>query len=712
MNNICVIGAGTMGSGIAAHFANLGFRVSLLDTTLASARTAFDRAKAVKPPHLYLPQYAERVQLGGIDQNLDWISDADWVIEAVLERPEVKRGVYELIEPLLRDDAFVSTNTSGLEIGHLAAGRSESFRRRFMGTHFFNPPRYLKLLELIPTTETDPFVVDAMTKFFESDAARRVVVAKDTPGFIANRFGMWAMFRAVHAAEKLNLPIETVDAITGPFLGRPKSGSFRLNDMVGIDIMVDIAQNLLSRCAQDPLIGPLQSPSSISCLLQRGWNGEKAKQGYYRKEGKEIFSFDLRTQLYRERIEPVLPTIAELGKLPLGERIRKALLVEDEVGAFLREYLEPTLTYAASIKDEVAHSVLDIDRVMRWGFGWEMGPFELMDAIGKSAPAFYHVGAVQVANGGYQAIPLQTQFKRLADYPVVEQLDTVCVRDLGENAHAVSIRTKLGVISQELVRDLTAVLSCGDIKRFVLASEAKSFSVGFDLKFLLGCVDAADFEAINQALIELQALGELIETIPSVAAVHGYTLGAGLELAASCSVIVADAEAHIGLPEVRVGVLPAGRGTALVRTINQNSHERLVESFSAIAQGIVAPNADSARLAGYLRPSDLTSYHPDRLVDTAKNALVEATPVRIPWLASPPTLTGQLDRELARLRSQNLISEYDLTIGHAIKAVYAKSGSFEEAVMAERWHFLDLCHRAHSVARMRHMVENNKPLRN
>ncbi|MEZ5163149.1 MAG: 3-hydroxyacyl-CoA dehydrogenase NAD-binding domain-containing protein [Fimbriimonadaceae bacterium] len=398
--NVCVIGAGTMGSGIAAHLANIGFNVTLLEQTREHAEKAFARAKDVRPPHFYVKSTAEKIRLGGVDQDLEWIREADWVCEAIIEKLDAKKALFEKIEPLLKEDAFISTNTSGLQIGLLSEGRSESFRRRFLGTHFFNPPRYLKLLELIPTEETDPAVVQQMTEFLEKDVARRVVLAKDTPGFIANRYGMWSMIYTVHVAEKLGLSIEQVDAITGPFLGRPKSASFRLNDIVGLDIMVDIAQNLIERCPHDPQIPHLATPKSIASLIEKGWIGSKAGQGYYKKEGNQFVSYDMVTGAYRERLEPSLPSLDALARKPLGERLREGLQLRDEVGEFLRAYLIPTLQYAVALKEEISHNVRDFDRVMQWGFGWEAGPFEMIDAIGAEhlgieAKSFYSDGQIQ-----------------------------------------------------------------------------------------------------------------------------------------------------------------------------------------------------------------------------------------------------------------------------------------------------------------------------
>ena len=276
---VCVIGAGTMGSGIAAHLANLGFEVSLLDATQSSVTDAFERARNGRLPLFYTPECANAIRLGNTRDNLAWLEDADWVCEAIVERLDAKQALYAQIEPHVRPDAAITTNTSGLEISLLVAGRSDWFRRRFLGAHFFNPPRYLKLLELIPTDETEPAVVEDMTRFFEDSVGRRVVRAKDTPGFIANRFGMWCMFHAIHVAERLHLSVEEVDAVTGRFLGRPKSATFLLNDMVGLDVMRDIAANLIERCSADPQIAVFELPDSMLHLLALGWLGEKSGHG-------------------------------------------------------------------------------------------------------------------------------------------------------------------------------------------------------------------------------------------------------------------------------------------------------------------------------------------------------------------------------------------------------------------------------------------------
>lgn len=708
-----------MGGGIAAHLANLGFQVSLLDVSPDFVREGFARARAARPPHFYLPDTAERIRLGNIKENLDWIQEADWVCEAIVEKINAKRDLFELLDPILRPDAMISTNTSGLEIAWLAEGRSESFRRRFLGSHFFNPPRYLKLLELIPTAETAPAAVEAMTKFLEDRVARRVVVAKDTPGFIANRFGMWAMFHAIHTAEKLQLSVEQVDLITGPFLGRPRSASFRLNDLVGLDIMRDIASNLVERCTNDREMTNFRTPASMATLLQRGWIGDKAGQGYYRKEGKELMSFDLQTHAYRERREAQFDSITALAKLPLAERFAQVLDLKDEVGEFCREHLVPVLAYANRLKEEISHSVEDFDRVMKWGFAWEMGPFETIDAMGPTripgaSGPYYKDGKMLAFSGRYVARRKEPWYQALNDFPILEEREGYRLRDMGGGVTAICLTTKLGTINPRLVADMLELLESGKYARFVLTSEARSFSAGYDLRHFLERIEAEDFEAIDLSLANLQKLAIRLSEAPTVAAVFGHCLGAGAELMMGCCAAAAAAEAQIGLPEAKVGLLPGGGGTAMMRLRSQfGGPKRMAEIAHQTALGIVASNAPEAMRRGLLRETDRVVFHPDRLFYEAKQMALVAEPSPAPsWLRPEGPLAGMIDRLLAESKAKGEMTDHDETIGQSVKTVFAKSVNFEDALAKERSEFLELCGKALSVTRIRHMLETGKPLRN
>lgn len=715
---VCVIGAGTMGAGIAAHLANVGFDVDLLDLDADSAAEAFARAKSAKPPHLYLSETAAKIRLGGIAENLAWVAEADWVCEAIVEKLDAKRELFANLEPLLQPNAMVSTNTSGLQIGLLTEGRSDSFRARFLGTHFFNPPRYLKLLELIPTGETDPQAVSAMAKFLEERCARRVVIAKDTPGFIANRFGMWSMFHAVHTAERLGLSVEQTDAICGPFLGRPRSAAFRLNDIVGLDIMQDIANNLIARCSDDPHIDVLNTPRSMATLMERGHIGAKSGAGYYKREGKELLAIDLGTLAYRQAHEPELPSLQQFGKLPLGERLRAALDARDEVGEFLRMHLVPVLRYADYLKEEISRSVLDFDRVMQWGFAWEAGPFALIDAIvadrvGIEGGDFYQAGKQRSFAGPYVSLPVEPEYRSIADFPVLRSTEALRIRDLGDGVEAVCLATKMGTITPQVVEDLHQYLDDGP-GPFVLASEARHFSVGFDLNFFLQRIQEEAFEDIDRTLGRLQQLTLRLGRERSVAAVFGYCLGAGMELAMGCAQVCALAEANLGLPEAKVGLLPGGAGTVLMaQRAQRGGAKHTVEVCLALSTGFTSANADEGRRLGYLRPMDRTVYHPDRLLAEAKTAVLAVEPeIDESWTVPIGPVNGMIDQGQRELQAKGDFSAHDELISDQIKHVFTKTASLDGALTEERVAFLSLCRSGLTVARIRHMLETGKPLRN
>lgn len=708
-----------MGSGIAAHLANLGFKVSLLDVTAEAVEAGFDRAQQAHPPHFFTPQTADSIRLGTIENDPDFVSEADWVCEAITEDLALKRELFSRIAPKLSPDAMVTTNTSGLQISLLVEGMDEWFRKRFMGTHFFNPPRYLKLLELIPTDGTDPEAVKAMAQFLEEKAGRRVVVAKDTPGFIANRFGMWSMYNAIHVTERLHLPIEDVDLITGPFLGRPRSGSFRLNDLVGLDVMYSIGKNLLERCPNDPHISTLHPPQSLTTLMSRGWIGDKAGQGYYKKEGKELVALDLKTMAYRMKREAEFPSLRELTKLPLGERISKALGQRDEVGEFLRLHLVPGLRYAAYLKEEISHNVLDFDRVMMWGFGWEKGPFAMIDAIGAEklgidSKPYYEDNKTLAFSGKYVSLPKEPEYKPLSEYKVVSEEEGIRIRDLGQGVKALCLSTKMGTITPQVVRTLTRLLEGSKLEPFVFTSEAKLFSAGFDLSFFAENIASENFAAIDDALRELQDLGTLLAQKRCVAAVFGHCLGAGLELAFRCSAVAALAESRIGFPEAKVGLIPGGAGTVVMRIRNQDRGPKgLAEIAARLVSGVVSMSADDARALGILRATDVTVYHPDRLIHDAKQLALQAAPRPEEDLHSMPgPMAGMIDTMLSERRTRGDFTEYDEQIGLRIKTVFTKSTSYEDGLERERQMFLDLCSRSMTLLRIKHMLENGKPLRN
>jgi 3-hydroxyacyl-CoA dehydrogenase len=722
-SKVAVMGAGTMGSGIAAHLANLGFEVTLFDLTRESAQAAFARATRLKPPHFYSPEVAARVRLASIADDLELIREMDWVCEAIIEKMDAKRSLYADIEPLLREDAMISTNTSGLEITRLADGRTSSFKKRFLGTHFFNPPRYLKLIELIPTAETDELAVKQFTAFLEDRVGRRVVRAKDTPGFIANRYGMWVLFQAIHSAERLNFSVETVDAITGPFLGRPKTGTFRLADLIGLDIMVDIAGNLMERCKQDARMPILNSPTSVSALLGRGWIGSKAQQGYYKKEGDQFLSLDYGTTSYRPRVEPEIAGISQTAKMSLGERIRTKLKDVDEVGYFLREHLVPSLLYAVEIGSEIAFSVRDFDEVMRWGWGWQMGPFELMDAIGidairefgdrqlfGKAPFYGNQGALDLSTLMHIKPDFDKRFAKVADYPTVSAGETWATHEDGEGGYIFEFRSKMNAVGPEMVDALAEHIQKHPDANITLANDGPAFSVGFNLKVIAQAAEDERWEDMRAMLRNLQNCGRALREAKSVAAVHGFTLGGGLELAMHCRSIVAFSESVLGLPETLVGLIPAGGGTTILRQRSQGSVASLCAAAITLATGKKVP-AHEASKSFYLGESDKLASNPDQVVYSGISA-ARQDGGQIEWAAAPAPLAGMIDGEIEKLRSSGEIGEYGAVLAGEIKQIFVKAQSEEESLEMEVETFLRCLGRPRSIMRLRHMIDNGKPVNN
>lgn len=714
-----VIGAGTMGAGIAAHLANCGLQVTLADLTMESAMAGLERCHSAKPPHFMTPEAAARVELIGMDSLESAVQDADWVCEAIIERLEPKKALFERLSHALKEDTLISTNTSGLQIQMLAADLPPFLRQRLVGVHFFNPPRYLKLIELISTSETDPDVIGQFKQFLELQLGKRVVLAKDTPGFIANRFGMWSLYQAIHTAEKLGLTVEETDAITGQFIGRPRSGTFRLADLIGADVMNDIAGNLQTRCPNDPSIGILGVPKSLASLLERGWLGSKSGQGYYRKQAKDLMSLDLNRFSYRPQSEARFSLIETSKKAPLIERILGGLSANDQVGEFLRAHLIPSLVYADSIRSEISYSPLDFDRVMQWGFGWELGPFELIDRIGSAKCSIvskpYFSAGSSLANDGanYVPNPAEPEFIQISDLKKLDSNGPVDIFDGGDGIEVLAIKTKMGSITPALCDSLSECLNNRSAKSYVLTSSQPAFSVGYDLKVFLSAIESGDFDSIDANLVSLQKLGELFSTKPVVAAISGYALGGGLELAISCPMMVVQSEAKLGFPEARVGLLPGGRGTTLMRIRNQNLAKDAAAAALLLANGSILENALQAKHAGILREEDKIEFNPDRVLSQAIHfAKGISSQPPLPWKPIEGPLAGIIDQLLNQKRAKGEFSAFDVSIGEAVKHVFAKSTSYEDALDKERKGFLDLCHHAFTLARIKAMLENGKPLRN
>jgi len=716
ISKICVMGSGTMGAGIAAHFANLGFHVVLLDKEKSIAELGLERAKKASPPHFYTDESLKYIQIDSIQNFLPRLEEVDWVCEAIVENESAKRDLYEQIEPYLAENTWVTTNTSGFQIHDLIKGRTASFQKRFLGTHFFNPPRYLKLVELISTEKTDPESVKEIHFFLEHQAAKRVVHAKDTPGFIANRFGMWSMFHAIHVAEKLGISVEEVDLLTGPFLGRPKSASFRLNDLIGLDIMQNIANNIYNKCPEDPYHEIFKTPKSLRFLLEHGWIGAKVDRGYYFKHNHEMKVFDLSSLTYRELNLKKNSFIDELMQFSLVERINKGIKDKGKEGLFLREYFLLILKYAMYVFPEVCFNVQDFDQVMKWGFGWEMGPFEMIDALDldklKTSPHFYQDEKVQDCQGQYVPVKKEPEYRESKDFKLIESMEGFNLRDLEDGVIGIGLNLKMGFLRPRMIQSLYQYLLLEE-RPIVLYSEAPIFSAGFDLRFFLKSAISKNWNLVDEALEDLQKLTELMSQKKIISAVHGFCLGGGLEIALACPAMIVQVESKLGFPESKVGLLPAGTGTSRMYLFNQDNEEQLLQLLKLLTIGASSLNAKDACLIGYVRLSDQVVFHPDRLFEEAKEKVQQLKSKTLPeWKKAEPHLASQMDTVLEDLYTEGKITEYDQQIGKKILEIFCHSDSWKDALKKERKYFVELLGQAQTQSRIEHMLQTGQPLKN
>ncbi|MFL5796213.1 MAG: 3-hydroxyacyl-CoA dehydrogenase/enoyl-CoA hydratase family protein [Actinomycetota bacterium] len=674
IRSVAVLGAGTMGAAIAAHAANAGLAVDLLDLDQEATQGGFDRMLAARPAALASPRLAERIRLGTFEEDLDRVGDADWVVEAIVERLEPKQELLARVEKLVDPDAVVTSNTSGLPLASLAEGRSEAFRRRFLGTHFFNPPRYLKLVELIPTADTDPEVLERMRAFVERVLGKGAVVAKDTPNFIANRLGSFAGMHDVRYALEHGYSTEEVDALTGPLVGRPRTATFRLFDQVGLDVMVGVAANLYDLAPEDESRDVLPAPQPLRRMLDAKLLGNKTGGGFYRRgkrDGQTVFDvLDLDTLEYRPAARPDLPIVAaardhdDLGAR-LGFLLDKA--EEDRGARYLRDTLLPSLAYAARRVPEIADSLVEVDHAVEWGFGFELGPFRAWDAIGVAdgvarmealgieVPAwvkemlaaghqsFYRDGQVySPLVGAYQPVPADQEVIDLdrlkAEGAEVAGNGSASLVDLGDGVLCLELHAPASAIDAavvELGARAAKELEGGDWKGLVIASQARNFCVGANL----GEVGMAAYQGLYDQVGEAaKGLQDTLMSLryaprPVVAAPHGQTLGGGAEIVLAADRVVAALETYIGLVEVGVGIVPAGGGCKeLLRRVVSPAMRAAPDApplpfvqrvFETIGLAKVATSAVEARELGFLEEHDVIVLDADHQLAAARREVLD-----------------------------------------------------------------------------------------
>jgi 3-hydroxyacyl-CoA dehydrogenase len=768
-----VLGAGTMGTQIAAHLANIGWQVLLLDLTHDLAKQGLERVSKLKPAPFYLPELASRIELGSFETDFPRLKEADWVIEAVVEKPDIKRELWTRVQDYVAPNAVLSTNTSGLSIHEMSDDCRDDIKRRFLGTHFFNPPRYLKLLEIIPRRETDPDLVEGVARFAERVLGKRVVIARDTPGFIANRLGVHSMMVVFPLMQEFGMTIEEVDALTGPLIGNPRSATFRLADIVGLDVMASVASNLHERLETDAEKRVFALPEVVQRLITDGRLGEKTGAGFYRrqKDG-TIEALNLNAYEYRPRQKAKFPHLDALEKLPLEERLRALVNHDSREGRFLWRLHAETLGYAAQHAPNLADDPIAIDHAVKWGFNRELGPFQTWDALGvretvermerEGMPVpelaqnllrfgrtrFYETAdtgdtTVYVWLGAGQVAPYRpdpeflTPTNMARHCPEVERNADASIYDLGDGVFCVGIHSKMNVLGPGVMEMLYKGAERAEREGvgLVVTGIGEHFSVGFNLQLFLMMIGAGDFDelliggkAFQDSLLRLRHA-----KVPVVAATFGYTLGGACELAMHCDRVVASAETYIGLPEVGVGIIPAGGGTStmLYRALsslppNADPYPAIRRVMETLGFGKVATSALEGVQYGFLRQGvDTISVNPDRILWLAKQEVQHLaaqgyTPPEEPKvMAYGNQVLTRLLIELHNLKRGNFITEHDFTVASQIAYVLAGGDLSQPAEMPLSYFYqLEiqvvgyLAQQPKTWERMRHMLETGKPLRN
>ena len=767
IRNVAVLGAGVMGAQIAAHFANVGVPALLLDVTPEAAAQGLQRARALKPDPFYTADAWKLVTTGSFESGFGKLSEADWIIEAVVEQLEIKRTLLEKVDRARRIGSIVSSNTSGIPIAALAEGRTDDFRQHWLGTHFFNPPRYLRLLEIIPTPETRHAVVDTVSSFGDRRLGKGVVVAKDSPNFIGNHIALHGVTLLLSKVAAGECTIEEIDAITGSAIGRPNSATFRTLDLAGVDVLGHVIRNLHERLSEERARRVFVLPSFVEQMIERGMTGEKAGRGFYKRvkaeSGEsEILTLDLATLEYRPRQSPKIASVEAAKSInDLGERIRTLFNAKDKAGALLRETLAPNIVYTAQVSPNIAHSVDDVDRVMRWGFGWELGPFEIADAIGiKEVLDATRATAPDLLSDGVPSVwepVLASGRNRLRDGEVPSAAsDLLILRsakdrstvvrknagaslvDLGDGVLCVEFHSKMNAIGGDTIQMLQAGVreASKNFSALIVGNDAPHFFAGANLMLVLLEAQEENWDEIDLMVRAFQqsVMGLRYADVPVVVAPAGLTLGGGCEIALHGDRVQAAAESYIGLVEVGVGLIPAGGGT---KEMTARASEQmpvgstdLLPSFQRVFETIgfakTSTSGPDAQRIGYLRAVDSLTMNRERLMADAKTRALQRVrdgyqpPVpRTAITVGGETVAAPLKLGVHLAWRAGRISHHDALIGRKLAHIIA-GGSLPNPSTVTEQHLLDLEREAFlslvaerkTQERMQHTLKTGKPLRN
>ncbi|AVM07426.1 3-hydroxyacyl-CoA dehydrogenase NAD-binding domain-containing protein [Bacillus velezensis] len=780
-----VLGSGVMGSGIAAHLANIGIPVLLLDIvpneltkdemkkglTLESpevrsrlSRSAMQKLLKQKPAPLTLAANLDYITAGNLEDDAAQLKDADWIIEVVVENLDVKKQIFSLVDEYRKPGSIVSSNTSGISVTKMAEGRSADFKAHFLGTHFFNPARYLKLLEIIPIQETDPDVLEFMTSFAENTLGKGVVIAKDTPNFIANRIGTYGLLVTVREMLSSGCRIGEVDTVTGPLIGRPKSATFRTLDVVGLDTFAHVAKNVYDK-ADGAEKDMFKLPEFMNDMLKNNWLGSKSGQGFYKKEGKTIYELDPLTMTYGERSKMKTPAL-EAAKQAKGAKGKMKALVysDDRAGRLLWNITSQTLLYSARLLGEIADDIKAIDDAMKWGFGWELGPFEMWDAIGvrKSAERLEEEGAAlpgwvkemldqghetfymkengtpfYYSDGQYRAVkenPKRISLQTLKETKgVISKNSGASLIDLGDDVALLEFHTKSNAIGLDIIQMIDNALEETErnYKGLVIGNQGRHFCAGANLAMILMEAQDDNFMEVDFVIRRFQQtmLNIKYSAKPVVAAPFGMTLGGGTEVCLPAARVQAASESYMGLVETGVGLIPGGGGNKelYMNYLDGGSElmDAAIKTFETIALAKVSGSAHEARDMKILSAADRISMNQDHLLHDAKQLAASLydsgyrPPARKKVKVTGETGCAALLLGADQMRRSGYLSDHDMKIAKKLAHVIAGGRvpfgtevSEEYLLEIEREAFLSLAGEAKSQARMQHMLVKGKPLRN
>ena len=775
IHKVAVLGAGTMGARIAAHFANAGIASYLFDIVPPDAdgparnkiaAAGLDAAKKSKPAAFMEPALARLITVGNFDDDLKRLAEVDWIIEAVVENLELKRALLRKVEAIRKPGTIITTNTSGLPVGKIAEGFSDEFRRSWFGTHFFNPPRYMRLLEIIPTPDTDSAAIDAVARFCDIHLGKGIVRAKDTPNFIGNRIGTFSVLNVMRLMQEMDLSIEDVDALTGQAVGWPRSATFRTIDLVGLDILGHVVSNMEKIGGQESSPSTNSLPDFYKQMLERKWLGDKTKGGFYKKvksagEEDERLALDWKTLEYHPRRKPKFPALDMAKNVEqTAARVRMLLGLDgssqkknDKAGAFLWSALSDLWTYSANRIPEISDSIVEIDRAMRLGFNWELGPFELWDAAGVEAtvermkkedrPVAANVEQLlasgkktwylddpkagsgraywDLKGGTYEAVKVpggvwSVEVAKKSN-GVVKKNSGASVVDLGDGVACIEFHSKMNTIGSDIVQLISQTLKPGGagdaFDAFVITNDATNFSVGANLMLLLMSIQEEEWDDVDLAIRSFQGMTQAIKFSPKpvVVAPFGLTLGGGTEISLHAPALQPPAELYMGLVEVGVGLLPGAGGckemllravdsAASIRPGGRGESVELMEVmkkiFETIGTAKVATSAHEARGLGFLRDSDSITMNRERVLSDAKARALEM--VRAGYEPPQPrtdipapgeNILAALKMGAHLMRQGDYITEYEVKLATKIAEVLC-GGNVTPGTPVSEQYILDL----------------------